>query len=182
MKRFPRLQAICLGLATLAFAPQLHATPITYNLVLTDASNATYSGTGTVTFSSAPTATYTDYSSLVTALSFTVDGTTFSLTDPNAALSAFEFSQLTPTASIWDITFSDTLGVTPNRLTLDGSGGYTYYYNDGRTPAYGVFGSATPVTSSSTTTTPEPSSLLLLGTGLLAGTATLLRRMKMQLA
>jgi hypothetical protein len=162
---------LALGVALLVLAPsKLHATSITYDLTLTDSTNSTYSGTGIVTFNVTPTATYTNYSADVTALSFTVDGQTFNLTDHNASLSVFEFSKLTPPASIYDITFADTVG-SADRLTLDTTGGYAFYYNNGQNVAYGNFGAATVASSAA----PEPSGLLLLGTGLL-GLSLLLRR------
>jgi hypothetical protein len=162
---------LALGVALLVLAPgKLHATSVTYDLTLTDATNSLYSGTGVVTFSVTPTATYTNYSADVTALSFTIDGQTFKKTDAGATLSVFEFSQLTPTASIYDITFADTVG-SSDRLTLDTSGTYAFYYDNGQAAAYGDFGAATLVSSAA----PEPSSLFLLGTGLL-GLGLLVRR------
>jgi len=148
--------------AALSFAASAARASVTYDLILTDSSNPTYSGTGVVTFSTAPTLTYTDYSNDVTALSFTLDdGTTFKLSDTGAALSAFEFESLTPTATIWDITFTDQIGTT-DRLALHSTSGYTYYYDNEAKSTSGVFGAATIVPSA-----PEPSSLLLLGTGLM---------------
>jgi PEP-CTERM motif len=163
---------LALGVALFLLTPgKLHATPITYDLTLTDASNSTYSGTGIVTFNTTPTATYTDYSADVTALSFTVDGETFSLSDPGASLTAFEFSELSPGTAIWDITFADQIGGGTSRLALHSTSGYVFYYNDELSTADGVFGAATVASSA----TPEPSSLFLLGTGLL-GLGVLVRR------
>lgn len=168
------LALVCLS--GLAFVPtQLHATSITYDLTLTDSSNPTYSGTGVVTFNTVPTATYTNYSADVTALSFTIDGNTFNLSDAGASLTAFEFQQLSPTALIWDITFSDQIGTT-DRLALHSTSGYTYYYDNETQSTSGVFGTATVADPPSPT--PEPGSLLLLGTGMLTGAGALFRRVR----
>jgi hypothetical protein len=161
--------------AMLVSAPALHASSITYDLTLTDSNNTLYSGYGTVTFSVAPTQTYTNYSSDVTALSFTIDGTTFNLSDPGASLTAFEFSSLSPTATIRDITFSDQIG-TSNRLALQSTSDYVYSYDNETQQAIGVFG---PATLASAAPTPEPNSIILLGTGLLAGAGELYRRAKL---
>ena len=87
-------------------------------------------GTRGVTIGITPTEAYTDRSKDVTALSFTVDGQSISLSDHNAPLTAFEFSQLTPDAVIWDITLAETVGTSPERLALDSTAGYTFYYNN----------------------------------------------------
>jgi len=166
-----------IAFAILTFSPTLlHATSITYDLTLTDPTNSTYSGTGVVTLNVIPTQTFTDYSADVTALSFTVDGQTFNLTDADASLSAFEFSQLTPTAAIWDITYTYQVGSTPERLALHSTGGYTFYYDNLGETANGTFGAATVAASA----TPEPSSLFLLGTGILGGAGVLRRRFGLQ--
>jgi hypothetical protein len=145
--------------AMLVSAPALHASSITYDLTLTDSNNTLYSGYGTVTFSVAPTQTYT----------------TFNLSDPGASLTAFEFSSLSPTATIRDITFSDQIG-TSNRLALQSTSDYVYSYDNETQQAIGVFG---PATLASAAPTPEPNSIILLGTGLLAGAGELYRRAKL---
>ena len=190
MNRFALLcksSVLALGLAILVLAPaKLHATTFTYDLVLTDSSNSTYSGTGVLTITG-PNAlqTYTDYTTItadaVTGLSFTIDGDPFNMTDAgvNHSTIVAGFSELTPTAAIWDITFADTTGVSPDRLTLDSSGDYVLYYNNGQSEATGTFSAATLVTS---TATPEPGSIFLLGTGLLGLAGTLYRRVKLQYA
>jgi len=166
-----------LALAILILSPSLlHATSITYDLTLTDPTNSAYSGTGVVTLNVIPTLTYTNYSADVTALSFTVDGQTFNLTDAGASLSAFEFSQLSPTANIWDITFTDQVGTSPERLSLHSTSGYTFYYDNLSASTNGTFGAATIDPSA----TPEPSSLFLLGTGILGGAGVLRRRLGQQ--
>lgn len=167
--------ALVLGAALLVLAPgKLHATSVTYDLTLTDPTNSTYSGTGVVTLSVVPSQVSVDYSADVTALSFTVDGQTFNKTDAGAHLTAFELQTLGPPPTIRDITFADTVGTGLSALTLDSSGGYTFYIwiNGVNTPEYGTFGA---VTVADTAATPEPSSLMLLGTGLL-GLCLLVRR------
>jgi hypothetical protein len=147
-----------------------HASTVTYDLTLTDLSDPTYSGTGVLTMNvTTPLATYTDYTistaDSITGLSFLIDGQAFNLTDLTPAQKAdvvVAFSELTPTTAIWNITFSDTVGTSPNRLELASTGGYVYYYNNLRSETTGTFSAATLVSS-----TPEPSSLLLLGTGML---------------
>jgi hypothetical protein len=175
--------ALALGIAMFAFAPsKLHATTFTYDLVLTDSSNPTYSGTGVVTITG-PNAlqTFTNYTATsadaVTGLSFVVDGNSFNMNDAGVNKSSIvvEFSTLNPTATIWDITFADTTGTSPNRLTLDSSGDYIFYYNNGQNSATGTFSAATLASA-----TPEPGSIFLLGTGMLGAAGGLYRRIKLQ--
>lgn len=172
---------LALGVALLVFAPgKVHATSVTYDLTLTDPTNSTYSGTGVLTMNvTTPLATYTDYTistaDSITGLSFLIDGQAYNLNDLTPAQKAnvvVAFSELTPTAAIWDITFAETVGVNPNRLELASTGGYIYYYDNLQEDTTGTFSAATLVSSSAT---PEPSSLFLLGTGLL-GLGFLVRR------
>jgi hypothetical protein len=173
MSSFRKVSALALATVLFALVPgKASASTFTYDLTLTDTSNPTYSGTGTVVFNTQPTATYTNYSADVTSLSFLIDGITYSQSDSHASLTAFEFSQLSPTDVIWDITFSDTVGTSPNRLELASTSGYLVDYNNLQSQTYGTFGVATFVPSAAT---PEPSSLVLFGTGML-GLAAFSRR------
>ncbi len=180
--------AACVALFVLMAPAKLHATTYTYDLVLTDTANPTYSGTGVATLNvTGPLQTYTDYyytggTTGLTDLSFDVDGQTYNLSDLSATNKAkvlIAFSQITPTATIWDITFADTVGTSPNRLELASTGGYIVYYNNLLSSTSGVFSSAT-LDTGTPGVTPEPSSLFLLGTGLLGGAGSLYRRFKAQ--
>lgn len=151
-------------------ASAAHASTITYDLTLTDPTNSTYSGTGVLTMNvTTPLAIFTPYSTTgadsITGLSFLVDGQAYNLNDLTPAQKAnvvVGFSQLTPITAIWDITFAETVGTSPNRLELASTGGYIVYYNNLQSSTTGTFSGATLVPSA-----PEPNSLLLLGTGLM---------------
>jgi hypothetical protein len=161
------LKKLILLAAVLAAPGAAHAS-VTYDLTLTDSSNPAYSGTGTITLATAPNPSGLSMygTGQYSNLSFTVDNQTF--TAPPGTVSAVEFLS----GSFYDITFSETIGTTPNRFTLDTTGGYAFYYNNLQSEASGS------ITASLATTppvaTPEPATIAVLGAGL-AG-LTLVRR------
>jgi hypothetical protein len=172
----PTLRLFALA-ALFAAAPALFASSITYNVTLSPNSGQ-YGGSGTITLASAPAAygltTYTPANSQLQGLSFTVDGQTFSLAgDPWATV---EFLN----GKLYNISFAQTVGNSPNRFTLDTSGVYAFYSSNGFAESSGSITAAPAITQSDASTsnsetsvpagpTPEPSSLLLLATALLLG-------------
>lgn len=143
----------------------------TYNITLTPDSNSTIGGVGSFTIDGTPASSgntlFSEHLGSLESLSFTLNGQTFNLSgDPGAFV---EFQN----GGLYDITFAETVGSSPNRLTLDTTSGYAFYYNNGQSVSTGSFSlapNASPV--------PEPGSLALLGTGLLGCAGTLFRRLR----
>ncbi len=164
--------AFAAAVVTLAIPSSLHASSITYNLVMTGNTGSDFSGTGSFTIASAPVSsgvsTYnqTSPSATISALTFNIDGQTFSLAGATNTLIQFTNGVLT------DITFSQEIGLNPFRFALHTTSGYAFYYNNEQSASYGSF-TASPASPSPV---PEPGSIALLGTGLLGGAATLYRR------
>ena len=73
--------------------------------------------------------------------------------------------------ALTDITFSDALGTTPNRFAVQSTANYAFYYNDEQSVASGTI-----IASPAIAATPEPSSLALLGTGVLGVAGVIKRR------
>jgi hypothetical protein len=176
------LSRIALALALLlAAVPALHASPITYDVTLTPTSGP-FGGSGAITLSSAPSSygisTFSQANGSLQGLTFTVDNQTFSLSGyPNATV---EFLN----GQLYNISFAQTIGSSPNRFTLDTSGVYAFYYNNGQSESAGSITAVPTDTSDSTSTTPttsptpEPGTLLLLATALLGGGFLLFRRFR----
>jgi hypothetical protein len=170
--------ASALALLLVAF-PALHASTITYDVTLTPTSGL-YGGSGAITLSSAPSgsgiSTFSQANGTLQDLTFTVDDQTFSLAGyPNATV---EFLN----GQLYNISFAQTIGSSPNRFTLDTSGVYAFYYNNGQSESAGSIAAVPADTPGSPSTTPapgptpEPGSLLLLATALLGGGFLLFRR------
>lgn len=174
------LATLCAAVLTLVVPASLHASPITYNLTLTPGAGSLYGGTGTITLNSAVPSTgqvdYTQANGGLLNVTFNIDGQNFSLAGATGTtLVRFYDGQLN------DITFAETIGSTPERFTLDSTGGYAFYYNDGQAASYGTF-AVTGTAGSSPSPVPEPSSLLLFATGLIGVAGLLYLRMGSQTA
>jgi hypothetical protein len=166
----------------LVAVPVVHASTITYNVTLTPSSDG-YGGSGTITLASAPAiagiSTFSQANGQLQNLTFTIDNQTFSLAGYPSATVEFLDGQL------YNISFAQTIGTSPNRFTLDTSGVYAFYYNNGQSESDGSI-AATPADlpdeSSSTgqsagaSATPEPGSIILLATALLGGGSLVFRR------
>jgi hypothetical protein len=172
LRKSASLKICLIAFATLVLllAPQAHADSVTYDLTLTPNQGSLYGGSGLLTLSTAPASsglsTYTESTGLE-GLSFTLDGQTFTLAG-GSGTPLVEFLN----GSIYDITFAEQIGTSPYRFDLQTSGVYAFYYNDELSESSGTF---TAAVASNTSPVPEPSTLALLGTGLL-GAAGALRR------
>src|SRR5215469_2111837 len=88
------------------------------------------------------------------------------------------------TARFYNISFAQTVGNSPHRFTLDTSGVFAFYYNNGFSESSGDITAAlaaeppssTPTQPPAASPTPEPSSLILLATSIAGGAFLLFRR------
>jgi hypothetical protein len=152
----------------------VHASPVTYDLTLTPGAGSTIGGSGSLTIATAPASsgisTYTVAAGNLDALSFSIDGQTFSLSGNNALV---EFLN----GTLYDITFAQELNSgTNNRYDLQTSGAYAFYYNNELSESAGTFSASV---ASAESPVPEPGSLALLATGLLGGAGSLYRRLRL---
>jgi hypothetical protein len=173
IKKFAKVTLIFAGAAFILAVPAaLHASSITYNLILTGNTSSDFSGTGSFTIESAPVSsgvsTYKQAApATIDALSFVIDGQTFSLAGASNTIIQFTNGQLT------DITFSEEIGASPYRFALHTTSGYAFYYDNELAASYGSF---TATVAPTTSPVPEPGSIALFGTGLFGGAASIYRR------
>jgi PEP-CTERM motif len=176
----PFLRLFAMALPFLAL-PALHASTISYDVTLTPTSGP-YGGSGTLTIASPPAnsgiSTFSQADGSLQGLSFTVDNQTFPLSGYPGATVEFLNGQL------YNIGFAQTVGASPNRFTLDTSGVYAFYYNNGQSESAGSITASladTPSNPSSSqpptaSATPEPGTLILLATALIGGGFFVFRR------
>ena len=155
--------------AAAVFAVQMPnaANATTYNLTLTDPSNATYDGTGTLVIAGTPAPSGTDQFCLMngcgggtlTSLSFSIDGGLFLFSTSGSGVS---FPSATFTNSVLTaLSFGQTVGGN-DQLQMPYSGGLTYSFNQYSNPSVFTTGAITD----SLAATPLPAALPLFAGGL----------------
>lgn len=159
---------LVLGLAAAPIAA--HASPVTYNLTLTNVVGNVAGGTGSFTVDSTPVGAFTTFSeggaagSALTALSFNIGGDTFTLANSVGGANAVFLS-----GSLFNILYSGTLA-NNSKVTISlASNGLQYAFYDQLTGLNSIGNiTATEAVVTPVASAPEPSTLMLLGTGMLS--------------
>lgn len=165
MRKILSALVVVLGLTAAPLAA--HAMPVTYNLTLTNLVGNISGGTGSLMLDSTPNNVFAVFTeggtpgSLLSSLSFTIGGDTFTLADSTGGANVVFTGGL-----LSDVTYFGTLaGGGKVTIALE-SNGLSYGYVDELTSLFssGVIDVDSGV---STSVAPEPSTLMLLGTGVL---------------
>jgi hypothetical protein len=173
------LTTACASLVLVFASTAMHASTVTYDLVLTPSVGSPYGGTGTLTIESAPSATgNSDYVvgggvgvGTLDDVTFNIDGQIFDAKDSGVSGTLVRFLK----GTLNDITFSEQIGSTPYRFSLMSTANYVFSYDNLQQNSSGTI---TAKLDPSASPVPEPGSLALLGTGLIGGAGAIFRRLR----